>query len=160
MNYKINWQVAVKATGIPDKKEIQQWVSSVLTDREIEKAELSLRVVSSEEIQALNKLYREKDKPTNVLSFPADVPEFVELATPELGDIILCADVIHQEAIDQNKSLQAHYAHMVIHGVLHLLGYDHIEPQDADEMESIEIAILNSLQFPNPYISAPEALHD
>lgn len=113
-------------------------------------AEITLRIVDAPEGQALNRQFRNKDYPTNVLSFPYDdIPGAPPLF---MGDLVLCAPVIRQEALDQGKMQNAHWAHMVIHGCLHLLGYDHIDPQPAQIMETLEIALLNRLGFPNPYI--------
>lgn len=112
--------------------------------------ELSLRIVASEEIQALNKQYRHQDKSTNVLSFPADIPPELELGL--LGDIIICAEVVNDEAAMQHKTALAHWLHMCIHGCLHLLGFDHIDAAEAEQMESLEISILDSLGYSNPYI--------
>ena len=115
----------------------------------MEEAELSIHITDRDEISELNQTYRDKAGPTNVLSFPAELPE--ELGLPLLGDIVICAPVVEDEAREQGKSLQAHWAHMIIHGTLHLLGYDHINDDDADIMESLEIDILQSFGFQNPY---------
>lgn len=133
----------------PSSSEIRTWVEAALTGRR-EESELTIRIVGEAEIQALNRDYRHKDAPTNVLSFPFEAPAEVEL--PLLGDVVICAAVVKREAAAQGKSEAAHWAHMVIHGVLHLLGYDHIEPQEADEMEALEIEILAGLGYANPYI--------
>jgi probable rRNA maturation factor len=109
-----------------------------------------VRIVGPEEIRALNRDYRGKDKPTNVLSFPADIPDHIDL--PLLGDLIVCADVVRNEAAEQHKSTQDHWAHMVIHGTLHLLGFDHIDDDEAQEMELLEISILQQLGIDNPYL--------
>ena len=114
-------------------------------------AEISVRLTDDAEVQALNRQYRHKDKPTNVLSFPAaELP-----AGPErpLGDLVICPDVLRAEAREQRKSLRAHWAHLVVHGTLHLVGYDHEDCADADRMERREIAVLRRLGFPNPYRS-------
>lgn len=118
---------------------------------------VTLRVAAVDEVQGLNRDYRGKDKPTNVLSFPAEIPSGLpaellsELDEPELGDIIICAEVVAAEAAEQGKSLAAHWAHMVVHGMLHLQGYDHIEDADAEKMETLEVEILSGLGFANPY---------
>jgi len=109
----------------------------------------SMLVTTPEEIQQLNKQYRDKDKATNVLSFPMLSPEEVDVCL--LGDIALCAAVINREAKQQSKAENAHWAHMVVHGMLHLQGFDHIDSQEAEEMEKLEIKILNQLGFDNPY---------
>src|SRR5690606_500913 len=111
--------------------------------------ELSIRIVDRDEIQALNAQYRHKNTPTNVLSFPCELPPAVDV--PLLGDIVICAQVVQEEAAAQHKAELSHWAHMVVHGTLHLLGYDHMDDAEANEMESLEIEILNTLGFANPY---------
>ena len=136
---------------IPDTDEIQSWADKALM-REGEVV-ASLQIVGSEEMRELNHTWRGKDKPTNVLSFPMEIPSDIP-DVPEmniLGDIALCPDVINEEAERQHKTRQAHWAHMVVHGMLHLQGYDHIEDKQAEEMETLEINILNQLGFMNPY---------
>lgn len=132
----------------PSSEHIEQWVALALTGRKDE-AELTIRLTDKNEIRQLNRDYRQQDKATNVLSFPADLPEHIDI--PLLGDMIICPAVVVEEAKEQHKALHAHWAHMVIHGTLHLLGYDHIEEQDAEVMESIEIELLASLDIANPY---------
>ncbi|NNE38286.1 MAG: rRNA maturation RNase YbeY [Gammaproteobacteria bacterium] len=144
---RIEVQFATATTNIPDKKKITSWARKALPDNN-KNVELTIRVVDEEEIQKLNQRWRGMDKGTNVLSFPAG--ENI-VAPGLLGDIAICAPIIEKEALEQNKSQDAHWAHMVIHGVLHLLGYDHIEDDDAEIMESHEINILNTLNFSNPY---------
>lgn len=131
--------------------QLLAWAKAAL--REQTAAEVTIRVCDVEEIQTLNRDYRDKDKPTNVLSFPAELPPALaaELAQPELGDIIICADVVAAEAAEQNKALAAHWAHMVVHGMLHLQGYDHVDDAEAEEMEALEVQILAQLGFANPY---------
>ena len=109
-----------------------------------------MRIVDEAESQQLNFDYREKDKPTNVLSFPFQCPPGIEL--PLLGDLVICAQVVAREAAEQQKTVTAHWAHMVVHGCLHLLGFDHINDEDAAEMEAEEIQILQELGFANPYL--------
>ena len=113
-------------------------------------AELLIRLVDRRESRQLNTRYRHKNNATNVLSFPADLPEEVGLAL--LGDIVICAPVVAEEARDQHKTAEAHWAHLTIHGILHLLGHDHQLEEEAAEMESIESRILKSLGFPDPYL--------
>jgi len=139
----------------PDNALIQQWSEAALhgAGRTNAELELSIRVVDSAEITELNQTYRHKNYATNVLSFPFELPPGLpEEAHPGiLGDIAICAEVVAREATEQNKSLPAHWAHMVIHGTLHLLGYDHIEDDEAELMEQLEIRILNELGFADPY---------
>ena len=135
----------------PTRSDIATWAGTAL-GRKAAGRELGVRVVGPAESRRLNARYRGKDKPTNVLSFPA-----VELpAGPErpLGDLVICPDVLRAEAREQRKSLRAHWAHLVVHGTLHLVGYDHEESADADRMERREIAVLRRLGFPNPYRSS------
>jgi len=138
---------------IPDPTTMRSWIAAAL-NRSNSDVELSVRIVDTNEITTLNSQYRAKNKPTNVLSFPADLPE--ELDLPLLGDIAICAQVVEQEARDQGKSSAAHWAHMLVHGTLHLLGYDHIDDSDALEMESLETNIITGLGFPPPYESITE----
>ncbi len=119
-----------------------------------EDSEISLRIVDSDEMQALNARYRGKDKPTNVLSFPAELPEGVTV--PLLGDIAICAAVVEREAKEQQKELKAHWDHMLVHGVLHLLGYDHEDDDEAAEMEALETRVLADLGWPNPYLETAQ----
>ena len=132
----------------PEPHSIQCWVEAAIADR-MDEAELSIRIVSTDEAAGLNTQYRGKQGATNVLSFPADLPEVVAL--PLLGDIVLCAPLVLKEAQEQGKSTQAHWAHLIIHGTLHLLGYDHIDETDAEKMEILETSILGSLNYPAPY---------
>jgi probable rRNA maturation factor len=133
----------------PSESELQTWVQQALRDDD--PAQVSIRIVDEEESRSLNNLYRGKDKPTNVLSFPMDVPE--EFKIPMLGDLVICAPVVEREAREQHKSSRAHWAHMVVHGMLHLQGYDHETDDEAREMETLEIQLLNELGFANPYES-------
>ena len=147
----LDLQIAVEASGLPSEADLQQWVERVLNEVEPgrEEAQLTIRITDEAEIQELNRTYRHKDKPTNVLSFPFEQPPGLEI--PLLGDIIVCSAVVEREAAEQGKPLQAHWAHMVIHGTLHLLGFDHIEDAEAEEMEGLEIALLAGLGYANPY---------
>lgn len=144
----------------PDKDEIQNWIERTLIYMDASKhsiahpsVAITVRIVDKAEIQSLNKEYREKDKPTNVLSFPSTLPSFLLSSLDEypLGDIILCAPVVEEEAVTQHKVLQHHWAHMIVHSTLHLLGYDHVQKEEAEEMEAYEQAILKQLGFPDPY---------
>ena len=111
--------------------------------------EISIRIVNEEESHHLNNTYRGKDKPTNVLSFASDLPDFIP--SQHIGDLVICAAIVKQEAQTQNKVVSHHWTHMCIHGLLHLLGYDHINEQDAEDMETLETAILAKLNIDNPY---------
>lgn len=148
MNY-IDLQSVFVAPNLPDLQQLQMWVDAVLTDTSRDN-EVVIRIVDEQESQALNEQYRHKQGPTNILSFPIDVPNGIELDL--LGDLVICAPVVAKEAKEQQKALMDHWAHIVIHGVLHLLGYDHIDDDDADEMESKEVALLNQLHINNPYL--------
>jgi probable rRNA maturation factor len=142
-------QQACDAENLPSTEQLQYWVDTALIHYKKD-FELTIRIVEISESQALNLQYREKDKPTNVLSFPFEVPEGIELDL--LGDLVICADVVSEEAKEQNKKLHNHWAHMVIHGCLHLLGYDHIDDSEAIEMESLETKLLKELKISDPYI--------
>lgn len=140
--------------AIPSEADFVQWATAALAiANESRDCEVSIRIVDAAESQTLNREYREKDKPTNVLSFPCDLPDFVlaELSELPLGDLVICAAVMAREAQEQGKTEAEHWAHLTIHGVLHLLGYDHIEDSDAAIMEPLEIAALAQLGHPNPY---------
>jgi len=154
VNIEIDIQNAC-SRAVPDDADFTRWLEAAIGD-ERDIAEVSLRIVDADEITALNHQYRGKAYATNVLSFPADLP--VELELPLLGDIVICAEVVEREASEQHKTAEAHWAHMVVHGALHLLGYDHIEDDEAEIMENREIDILHQLNFPNPYESSSEVL--
>jgi len=133
----------------PEPPSIRHWICATLGDLKPE-AEISVRIVSAAESAELNLRYRGKEGPTNVLSFPADIPDFVE--SELLGDIVICATIVRKEATEQRKTLEAHWAHMLVHGTLHLLGYDHIKDNEAEAMEALETTILGELNFPPPYL--------
>ena len=133
--------------GVPEESLLQTWASAAYLDSL--PAIASIQITTSDEIQQLNKQYRDKDKATNVLSFPMQLPEEVDMCL--LGDLVLCASIINDEANQQSKKLDAHWAHMVVHGMLHLQGFDHIEEAEAEEMERLEIKILKELGIANPY---------
>lgn len=137
------------ATAGPDEEAISHWVSAVLAAEGRDSGELTVRIVDAQESAELNEQYRHKSGPTNVLSFPFDCPPEVELNL--LGDLVICAPVVQREAQEQHKQEQAHWAHMVVHGTLHLLGYDHLQQDEAEEMESREISIMDALGYANPY---------
>ena len=134
--------------GLPAPASFKRWASATLTNR-VRKADLAIRLVDEREGKALNHHYRGKSSATNVLSFPAELPEGVKL--PVLGDIVLCAPVVAREAKAQGKTLNAHYAHLTVHGILHLLGLDHDDPREADAMELLEREILAGLGVDDPY---------
>jgi probable rRNA maturation factor len=134
--------------GLPSSVSFRRWAAAAAEGR-IRKADLAIRVVDSKEARSLNRHYRGKDYATNVLSFPAELPEGVHI--PILGDLVICAPVVAREAKEQGKQLAAHYAHLTIHGVLHLLGMDHEDKREAEAMELIERDILAGLGFPDPY---------
>ena len=144
----LDYQIACDAVNLPEESVVIQWLEAAVLPRQPE-AEVTVRIVESQESQSLNAQYRGKDKPTNVLSFPFEVPEGVEINL--LGDLVICADVVVSEAKAQHKQEIAHWAHMVVHGALHSQGFDHIEYSEAEEMEALEIDILDKLGFPNPY---------
>jgi probable rRNA maturation factor len=135
---------------VPAGEDIRRWIAAALAGRALQqRVEVSVRLVGREEMAQLNATYRGRTGATNVLSFPADLP--AELAIPLLGDIVICAPVVRAEAAQQGKSESAHWAHMAVHGTLHLLGYDHIEEEEATIMEALESAILSELDFSCPY---------
>ncbi|MCU7819580.1 MAG: rRNA maturation RNase YbeY [gamma proteobacterium symbiont of Lucinoma myriamae] len=155
---------ACASDSIPDNEKIEFWVRQALSIEAQQKKnhhqsvnseyELTIRIVDKDEIQSLNKTYRHKDKATNVLSFPYEDFPFdapVEIQLPLLGDLVICHDIVVEEAQQQNKTVEAHWAHMVVHGVLHLKGYDHINDDEAQEMEALEIEILKKLTIADPY---------
>jgi len=158
----LNYQLAVADTPVqdlPSEPQILKWIeASLLDDWQDGETEITLRVVSPQEVQTLNRDYRGKDNVTNVLSFPFEIPPgLVDLGEelPYLGDLVICAEVVAHEAEAQKKSLTAHWAHMVVHGCLHLQGLDHIDNDEADEMEHLEIEILAELGFLSPYETDP-----
>lgn len=140
---------AIDSDKLPSDELFQNWADLAAGSQQIE-GELCIRIVDEAESQQLNSDYRGKDKPTNVLSFPFEAPP--GFPAEILGDLAICAAVVEQEAAEQNKELNHHWAHMVVHGVLHLLGFDHINDEDAEEMESLERELLAQIQIPDPYI--------
>lgn len=150
MSIELDLQLAVEnEQGLPTEQDIQLWLDKTIPQFQ-KSAELTIRIVDTEESHQLNHEYRGKDKPTNVLSFPFEAPPGIDLDL--LGDLIICRQVVEKEAEEQNKPLLAHWAHMVVHGSLHLLGYDHIEDDEAEEMESLETEIMQAMGFEDPYI--------
>lgn len=153
-NVIIDLQIACQHTdNLPTETQIQQWANAAIRPQTLE-PEITIRIVDEAESHDLNLTYRGKDKPTNVLSFPFECPDEVEL--PLLGDLVICRQVVEREATEQGKPLEAHWAHMVVHGCLHLLGYDHIEDDEAEEMEGLETEIMLSLGFTDPYAADEE----
>ena len=147
----IDLQIACEQeSGLPTAEQIEQWATAAVQPQSDE-VEITVRIVDEAESHALNLNYRGKDRPTNVLSFPFECPDEVEL--PLLGDLVICRQVVEREAQEQDKPVMAHWAHMVVHGSLHLLGYDHIEDDEAEEMESLETQIMTGLGFADPYLS-------
>lgn len=143
---------AAPRAGVPSAASFRKWVAAALNHR-IREADLAIRVVDTAEGQSLNRHYRGKDYATNVLSFPADLPEGLPegVRMPLLGDLVLCAPVIAREAAEQGKPTNAHYAHLTVHGVLHLLGWNHDDDRDAEAMEQLEREILAGLGIADPY---------
>jgi probable rRNA maturation factor len=137
--------------GGPEEDDIRRWIEAVLeTEAYTADVELTVRVVDEDEMAALNTRYRHKTGPTNILSFPFEAPPGVELNL--LGDLVIAAPVVKQEAREQGKTESAHWAHMIVHGTLHLLGYDHQDTVEAEDMEAREIRILKQLGYSNPYL--------
>lgn len=158
INPNLEIQIACRpAPGKSITDAFAGWVTETLTveaqktaGRDVlSKPEITIRIVSAQESQELNSTYRGKDKPTNVLSFPFEQPPGLDL--PILGDLVVCHDVVEQEANEQQKPIVAHWAHMLVHGTLHLLGYDHINDEEAEQMESLEVEILDNLGIDDPY---------
>ncbi len=144
----IQLQIASEEDDIPQQSQFEIWAKKALESR-THARELTIRIVDESESRHLNHQFRHKDKPTNVLSFPCDLPKGVEL--PLLGDLVICAPLVKREAAEQNKSALSHWAHLTLHGTLHLLGYDHETEADALKMEHLETALMQSLGFNDPY---------
>lgn len=150
--YHIIIQFATSRTNVPSAVSLRQWAKKVLAKvKPKQSVEITLRIVAIDEMTAFNETYRHKKGPTNVLSFPFEAPEIVKLATDPLGDIVICADVINREAKEQGKTARSHWAHMIVHGILHLLGFDHENDRDAKKMESLEIELMKGMGFKDPY---------
>lgn len=166
MSAILDLQLAVEG-DIPSEADLLSWINQVYTQLNIKDKEITIRVVDEAESQQLNYQYRSKNSPTNVLSFPFEMPDFFGLTEDTegdsdsladsdfnlLGDLVICAPVVASEAIQQNKILNHHWAHMVTHGTLHLLGYDHINDDEAEHMEALEKAILQKLGIDDPYLN-------
>ena len=146
----LDLQIATQIEALPSEQQMSLWLAAVI-DEANSAAEITIRIVDEAESQKLNRDYRDTDRPTNVLSFPFQAPPGVE--QPILGDVVVCAPVVMHEAAAQHKTVEAHWAHMVIHGTLHLLGYGHIEAVEAEVMEQREREILAQLGYPDPYLS-------
>ena len=141
----ITVQFATTDHSVPAEKDILHWAGSALA-LDGGGGEVTIRITDEDEMQSLNNKWRNIDKPTNVLSFPLH-----DAGCPLLGDIVVCAPVVKREAVQQAKPVNAHWAHMIIHGILHLMGYDHSEEKEAENMEAKETALMLELGFPDPY---------
>lgn len=151
MNLTIDLQDVVQKGDLPSIEQMQSWIlcSLELAGYQQSSAEITLRIVDENESRELNAGYRNKDKSTNVLSFPFEAPPPIE--SDLLGDLVICQPVVEKEAAEQNKPVQSHWAHMLVHGSLHLLGFDHIEDTEAEEMEALEVEVMGKLGFVDPY---------
>ena len=149
MQVELDLQLVTEAANLPSEAQLRQWCELALRQRSAP-SELTIRIVDEAEGRELNHTWRGKDYATNVLSFPAEVPEGL-LDIPLLGDLVICAQVVAREAVEQGKPADAHWAHLTIHGCLHLLGYDHIDDEEAEEMEALERQLLAELGYPDPY---------
>ena len=153
--YRIIIQQAADNAFVPASTLLRKWAKKALSQkntRQMKSAEMTLRIVNTDEMTTLNSTYRHKKGPTNVLSFPFTTPADIVMDRPLLGDIIICADVVNREAQEQQKTPESHWAHMIIHGVFHLLGFDHEIESEADIMETMEIEVMQALGFANPYL--------
>lgn len=150
MNY-LDIQIATESSDYPSEQQFQGWVDTVLADRN-QDSEVVIRLVDTAESAELNQQYRHKTGPTNILSFPFEVPPGIDMDL--LGDLVICAPLIAEEARQQHKQPSHHWAHITIHGILHLLGYDHMAEAEAEEMEALEIKFLKLLNIANPYQEA------
>ena len=152
MDVDIDIQIASNEAGIPREAEIRSWLEDVIgRSGDSGRTAVSVRVVDEPEGRDLNRRFRRQDKATNVLSFPADQEMIPDGMARQLGDIVICGPVVMQEAMEQGKELHSHWAHMVVHGALHLLGYDHESSEDAAVMESLEKEILATRGIGDPY---------
>jgi len=156
LSLEFQYGVDFDADSMPSEEQFNQWALLAFDSgglslelEGISEALLTLRIVDKAESQELNREYRNKDKPTNVLSFPMDMPP--DISPYILGDLAICADIVQEEALEQGKDLFSHWCHMLIHGILHLQGFDHIEDDEAEEMEALETKIMSEIGFSNPY---------
>lgn len=147
MTIELDLQCATEGKDLPPKASFQRWVEAALEG--CDSTSLTIRLVDSEEIAELNERFRARSGPTNVLSFAAELPPKIGIRL--LGDIVICAPLVREEALAQGKNPEAHWAHLAVHGVLHLLGFDHQSEAEAEAMEAKEVAVLASLGFANPY---------
>ena len=152
MEPDVSVSYATARAGVPAAASFRKWVGAALADRDAP-AEVAIRIVGADEGRELNRQYRGKDYATNVLSFPAERPEGLpdDVELPYLGDLVICAEVVAREAAEQSKRPVDHYAHLTVHGVLHLLGWDHIEDDEAEAMEAREREVLAGLGIADPY---------
>ncbi len=150
---QVDVSVVAEAEGVPETSTFKPWVQAALDAADAKPGDVAIRIVDKAEMQQLNRDYRHQDKPTNVLSFPFEMPAGIDDIDLIHGDLAICAAVVTEEAAAQHKSLVSHWAHMVVHGTLHLLGYDHIKDDEAEIMEGLEIRIMEQLGFNNPYRS-------
>ena len=150
---EVSVSYGLSRAGLPAAVSFRRWATAACEGR-IRRGDLAIRLVDTKEGRALNRHYRGKDYATNVLSFPADVPDDVSLPFPLLGDLVICAPVVAREAREQGKPLAAHYAHLTVHGVLHLLGLDHENEREAAAMEQLEREILAAMGYDDPYVEA------
>ena len=151
MSIELELQIASNAKTLPHPSQFREWISVALLD-EVEETELTIRIVDKEEMTELNEQYRNKKGPTNVLSFIGSMEhEGTKINDDYLGDIVICAPIIEKEAAENDKELLAHWAHIVIHGALHLLGHDHNKDKEAKTMQQLETKLLAKLGYPPPY---------
>jgi len=146
MSAEVDIQVASKENKLPADEDFMHWTEAALENKD---AGIVIRIVDEDESRQLNREYRGRDKPTNVLSFPFEAPP--EVPSTHLGDLVICAPVVAEESLRQGKPLLHHWAHMVVHGILHLRGYDHLEAKDAQRMEALERKLLQDMGIPDPY---------
>ena len=148
MKVTVDLQIADPGLSVPSPARISSWVEAAVADS-IESCEICVRIVGQREGRRLNERFRGRSTATNVLAFAADLPAGPDL--PLMGDLVICRPVVEREAAEQGKMVEAHWAHMVVHGTLHLLGYDHGTEQEAERMEAREVQILAALGYPDPY---------